>query len=177
MGNDRYNDFLSFYLKRILESAELYSSEAKLCKEQPKKLFLLYLASRKREQYIRLEEENEKLRGPAQQSSEKNYFIFKDILFDNIALNKMDTHEVKSALCERARREFKLFIGLASLEEDSAAKRLLIRLSKLSKESINDVTTGFALFITPITKYLRTPELNSEIQPVATRNDGLGIFS
>ncbi|MDR2727916.1 MAG: hypothetical protein LBB56_02200, partial [Chitinispirillales bacterium] len=114
MDNDRYNDFLSFYLKQILESAGLYSSEAKLCKEQPKKLFLLYLSSRKREQYIRLEKENEKQRGPARQSSEKNLFIFKDILFDDIALNTMDVIEVKSVLCERARREFDLFIDLAS---------------------------------------------------------------
>jgi len=177
MDNDRYNDFLSFYLKRLLESAELYSTEAKSCREQSKKLFLLYLASRKREQYIRLEKENEKLRGAAQQSSEKNLFVFKDIQYDDIALNQMDAFEVKSTLCERARREFKLFIELAYLEDESATKRLLIKLSKLSKESINDITTGFALFITPIKKYLKTPGIHSEVMPVVTRNEGMGIFS
>jgi len=176
MDNGRYSDFLSFYLKRLLESAALYSSEAKRCKDQAKKLFLLYLASRKREQYIRLEKENEKLRGASQQSCEKNIFIFKNILYDDIALNRMDVLEAKSVLCERAQREFKLFIELASLEEESSTKRLLIKFSKLSKESINDITTGFALFITPIKKFLRTPELRSEIV-VATRNEGMGIFS
>jgi len=177
MDNGRYNDFLSFYLKRILESAGLYSSEAKMCKEQSKKLLLLYLASRKREQYIRLEKENEKLRGAAQQSSEKNLFIFKEIQYGDIALSQMDALEMKSSLCERAQREFTLFIELASLEEESATKRLLIKLSKLSKESINDVTTGFALFITPVKKYLQTPGVHGEVSPVATQNDGMGIFS
>jgi len=177
MDNGRYNDFLSFYLKRLLESAELYSYEAKLCKDQAKKLFLLYLASRKREQYIRLEKENEKLRGAAQQSSEKNLFIFKEIQYCDIALNKMDSLEVKSILCEIAQREFKLFIELAALEEESATKRLLVKLSKLSKLSINDVTTGFALFITPIKKFIKTPGQHRELLSVATKNEGMGIFS
>ena len=177
MDNGRYNDFLTFYLKQLLESAKLYSSEAKLCKDQAKKLFLLYLSSRKREQYIRLEKENEKLRGAARQSGEKNIFIFKEIKYDDIELNQMDALEVRFTLCERAQREFKLFIELASLEEESATKRLLTKFSKLSKESINDVTMGFALFITPIKKYLKNPGLHSKVPSVTVRNEGMGIFS
>ncbi|MCL2688833.1 MAG: hypothetical protein FWE57_03160 [Chitinispirillia bacterium] len=177
MNNDRYGDFLSFYLKRLLESAELYSSEAKLCKDQAKKLFLLYLASRKREQYIKLEKDNEMTRGAARQSGEKNLFVFKEIRYDYTALNKMDALEVRFTLCERAQRDFKLFIQLASLEEESAVKRLLIKFSKLSKVSINDVTMGFALFITPIKKYLMSPVPHGGLLSIATKNEEMGIFS
>ena len=176
MDKERYNDFLEFALKRILESAESYAAEAKMCKEQPKKLLLFFLAARKREQYVRLEKDNAALR-TSPRDCERNLFTFKEIQYGNIALNLMVYSEIKAVLKKRAEREFKFFIDLASFEEDIATKKLLINLSKMSKKAINDIETGFALFINPPKKVFRLPVLCREILPIAIRGEGYAVFN
>ena len=55
MNNERYIDFLKFALQRIVETALLYESQAKICKNSTNKLFLYYLAGKKRVQHVVLE--------------------------------------------------------------------------------------------------------------------------
>ncbi|MFP4162716.1 MAG: hypothetical protein ACLFQB_03115 [Chitinispirillaceae bacterium] len=144
-SNERYNDFLNFSLRRMLESAALYESQAKLCGDQPSKLFLYYLASKKRVQYVQIEKANEALR-TADTESDENSYIFAELVPENTDLSKMSISEIHSLVRRKAEQEFNLFIDLASFEEDTPTKKMLINLSKMAKQFNNDIDTGYALF-------------------------------
>ncbi|MDR0306065.1 MAG: hypothetical protein LBI42_04415 [Chitinispirillales bacterium] len=176
MDNQRYNDFLEFALKQILQSAQSYAAQAKLCEEHSKKLFLYFLSSRKREQYILLEKENAEY-GNSPRGCGINPSEFKEIQFGSAALSQMDVSEINAVLCGRARQEFKFFIDLASFEEDTATKKLLIKLSRISKKSIKDIETGFSLFISQPKKHLNLPVLCREILPAAIRGERSAVFN
>lgn len=164
MNNERYNDFLNFALKRMLESATLYETQAKLCKDQPSKLYLYYLASKKRVQYVQVEKANAGLRS-AESQNDQNSFIFGELITENTELSQMAISDIHALLHTKAEQEFNLFIDLASFEEDTPTKKLLINLSKMAKEFTNDVSAGHALFAFR-NKTIRIPTKPRNIMPV-----------
>ncbi|MFP4012656.1 MAG: hypothetical protein ACLFVQ_01095 [Chitinispirillaceae bacterium] len=164
MSNERYNDFLNFALKRMLESAALYETQAKLCKDQPSKLYLYFLASKKRVQYVQVEKANTGLRS-ADSQNDHNSFIFDELVTEDAELSKMTISQIHTLLRRKAEQEFKLFIDLASFEEDTPTKKLLINLSKMAKQFTNDVSAGHALFAFR-NKTIRIPTKTRNVLPV-----------
>ncbi len=164
MSNERHNDFLQFALRRILESASFYESQAKCSKDQITKLYLFYLAAKKRVHYVQLEKCNAQFRISSPES-ETNHFTFTQIITESTELGNMSASEIHILLRKAAEQEFNLFIDLASFEEDVDTKKLLITLSKMAKDFIRDVSTGYALF-TCRNKTLRIPTIPKRVMPI-----------
>lgn len=142
--NDRYLDFLKFALHHILEVALLFENEAKLCKNPVNKTFLYFLAGKKRVQHIVLEIIAVRNQGEYLRFS--NYTKIKGKSDKIIKLSEATSDEIFKYASEKAERDLNLFASLASLEEDSITKKLLVTLTKLAKDYIKDISTGFSKF-------------------------------
>lgn len=145
MNNERYLDFLKFALHRIIETATLYENQAKKCKNSKNKLFLYFLAGKKRVQHVVLEmiainKKNSSLpliEYDKISSSHSN---------NNVCLSEFSSEQILSFASQRAQKDLNLYMSLATLEEDSNTKKLLLSLSKLSKDFLQDITSGYSKF-------------------------------
>lgn len=144
-NNDRFIDFLKFALYRIIETAILYETQAKASKDPTTKLLLYFLAGKKRVQHVILEIIATTNRGKplpipnyttAKSYCNQNTVSLADASYDYI---------VKYAL-NRAEKDCNLYSSLAALEEDSSTKKLLLTLSRLSKEFTIDIREGQSKF-------------------------------
>ncbi len=145
--NDRYMDFLLFALYRIIETAFLYERQAKNCSNSTNKLFLYYLASKNRVQHVILEmiaisNQGHPLPLP-------NYNSLKSVseLAPGEILSAASSENILKFAHKRAEKNLNLYLSLAALEEDTYTKKLLSTLSKLSKDFIKDIDTGYAKLI------------------------------
>ena len=144
MKNERYLDFLKFALYRIIETAVLYETQAKLCKDSKTKLFLYFLAGKKRVQHVVLEMIAITDRGKP--ISLDDYNRKDKTPKEDICLYNSSSEEILNFAHGRAEKDLNLYISLAALEEDINTKKLLVTLSKLAKDFIQDVTAGYSKF-------------------------------
>lgn len=145
MNNERYLDFLKFALYRIIETATLYENQAKKCKNSKNKLFLYFLAGKKRVQHVVLEmiAINKKSKSVSLIDYEK---IRSSHSNNKVCLSELSSDQILSYAHERAQKDLNLYLSLATLEEDLNTKKLLISLSKLTKDFIQDITAGYPKF-------------------------------
>ena len=146
MKNDRYMDFLKFALHRIIETAVLYETQAKVCKDSTNKLFLYYLAGKKRVQHVVLEMIATDNRGKPMPFSDYNE-ITGDDENKTAALAQTSAEAIMTYAHQRAEKDLNLYTSLAVLEEDLHTKKLLITLSKLAKDFIQDISSGYSKFV------------------------------
>ncbi len=158
INNDRYIDFLKFALHRIIETALLYETQAKACKDPVKKLFLYFLAGKKRVQHVVLEMIATNSRGKPLSFSDYNSIELSEENKE-VDLSKSTPEAILQFANSRAEKDLSLFVSLAALEEDSKTKKLLITLSKLSKDFIQDITTGYSKFTISKPEYTTVPGL------------------
>ena len=146
INNERYMDFLLFALHRIIETALLYETQAKKCPSSVNKLFLYYLAGKKRVQHVVLEMIATSNRGRPLALS--NYNSLKSIseLAPIEILATATSENILEFAHKRAEKDLNLYQSLAALEEDTYTKKLLSILSKLSKDFIQDITAGYSKF-------------------------------
>lgn len=146
MNKDRYLDFLKFALHRIIETATHFESEAKACHNSTVKVFLYFLAGKKRVQHVILEmiaNDNQKslFAIPA------NYHRIKDSeIQESVALSQMSIDSVFRFAQNKAEKDVNLYSSLAALEEDINTKKLLLTLANLCKEFLEEITAGYSKF-------------------------------
>ncbi len=146
MNNERYLDFLKFALHRIIETASYFESEAKICKNSTVKLFLYFLAGKKRVQHVILE--MIAINSKGSNYSFSNYNTIKDgELQDSVTLSEMSAEFVLKYAQNKAEKDLNLYSSLAALEEDLCTKKLLLTLAKISKDFIDDISSGYNRFI------------------------------
>lgn len=145
MNNERYLDFLKFALHRIIETASYFESEAKICKNSTVKLFLYFLAGKKRVQHVILEMIAINSKGNAYSFSNHNS-IKEGEIQDSTPLSQMSAEFVLKYAKNKAEKDFNLYSSLAALEEDVCTKKLLLTLAKISKDFIDDISTGYNRF-------------------------------
>lgn len=146
MNNERYMDFLKFALHRIIETAVLYESQAKRCTDSVNKLFLYFLAGKKRVQHVALEMIATCNRG--RPLSFPDYDSIKSLSeFDQTEPLAYDRPEnILKFAHKRAEKDLNLYMSLAALEEDAYTKKLLTTLAKLSRDFIQDISAGYSKF-------------------------------
>jgi rubrerythrin len=145
INNERYLDFLKFALHRIIETASYFESEAKICKNSTVKLFLYFLAGKKRVQHVILEMIAINSKGNTYSFS--NYSSIKEgEVKDSDPLSQMSAEFVLKYAQNKAEKDFNLYCSLAALEEDICTKKLLLTLAKISKDFIDDISTGYNRF-------------------------------
>ncbi len=145
MTNERYLDFLKFALHRIIETASYFESEAKTCKNSTVKLFLYFLAGKKRVQHVILEMIAINNKGSPYSFSNYNN-IKEGELQDSVPLSQMSAEFVLKYAQSKAEKDLNLYSSLAALEEDVCTKKLLLTLAKISKDFIDDISTGYNRF-------------------------------
>lgn len=144
--NERYTDFFKFAFNRIIESVSLYEREAKKTKDQTKRIFLFYLAGKKRVQHVILEMMAQDSSLPIDLfKNECNSFLL-DFYCGNASLADKDINDIVNVVQESADKEFNLFMNLSALEEEIETKKLLITLVSLSKEFSECIGKGFEQF-------------------------------
>lgn len=147
MINERYTDFMRFALQRIIELALVFEKEAKACHNSSNKLFLYYLAGKKRVQHVVLEMIAAGARnGQPLQLADFNTFTIPDTNSEALSLSDVSAEQIVHFAHSHAKKDYDLFISLASLEEDYQTKRLLSTLGRLSKEFMHDITEGYSKF-------------------------------
>jgi hypothetical protein len=145
--NERYTDFLKFALQRIVENAIFYESEAKICKDPANKLFLYYLAGKKRVQHVVLEMIASSTRkGKLLNLPEYNNSGLHDTAAEGISLADATSEEILKFAHSHAEKDLNLYVSLAALEEDSQTKKLLSTLARLTRDFIQDITAGYSKF-------------------------------
>lgn len=160
MYNERYIDFLKFALHRIIETATFFESEAKVCKNSTVKLFLYFLAGKKRVQNVILE-----MIASSNQNRPFTFSCYSAVkegeLIQPISLSEMSAEFVLQFAHNKAEKDLNLYTSLAALEEDSCTKKLLLTLANLSRDFIEDITAGYTKF-----KYRNSSnsEFNSQCQ-------------
>jgi len=152
MNNERYIDFLKFALHRIIETALLYESQAKICKDSKNKLFLYYLAGKKRVQHVVLEMLATNNREKPISFNDYNNISISDE-YKSVDLINSTPEAILRFANSRAEKDLSLYISLAALEEDDKTKKLLVTLSKLSKDFIQDISAGYSKFTMERTKF------------------------
>jgi hypothetical protein len=141
--NERYIDFLKFALHRIIELAHIYETEAKSCSDSTTKLFLYYLAGKKRVQYVILE--MIAASNSIRPLSNPNYSTPKPINCDEPqSLANATAETILDYAHRRAEKDLSLYTSLAALEEDIKTKKLLHTLSKLSTDFLDDISAGYS---------------------------------
>lgn len=160
MNKDRYLDFLKFALNRIIETAAQFESEAKICKNSTVKLFLYFLAGKKRVQHVILEMiaiSNQDNTLPL-----SNYNTIKEgELQESVPLSKMSAESVLKYAHSKAEKDLNLYSSLAALEEDIFTKKLLLTLAKISKDFIDDISVGYKRFKYKYSVHSEPDKLNS----------------
>ena len=145
INNERYLDFLKFALHRIIETASYFESEAKICKNSTVKLFLYFLAGKKRVQHVILE--MIAINSNGSNYSFSNYNTIKEgELQDSVTLSEMSAEFVLKFAQSKAEKDLNLYSSLAALEEDVCTKNLLLTLANISKDYINDISSGYNRF-------------------------------
>ncbi len=145
MPNDRYIDFLKFALHRIIETASHFESEAKVCENSTVKLFLYFLAGKKRVQHVILEMIATK--NQDKPFSISNYNSLKEgDLHESVSLANRSAEYVLKFAHNKAEKDLNLYSSLAALEEDPYTKKLLLTLAKLSRDFIEDISAGYTKF-------------------------------
>lgn len=159
--NERYLDFLKFALRRTIETAVLYETHAKNCTDASNKLFLYFLAGKKRVQHVVLEIIANKYR--SKPALRLDYSQIKGNS-STIALSEASSEDILEFAQEQALKDLNLYKSLAELEEDSTTRKLLDVLSKLTNDFMRDITAGFSrLFLKKnYTKLLKTSEIESD---------------
>lgn len=146
MNNERYLDFLKFAIQRIIETATLYENQAKMCKCTKNKLYLYFLAGKKRVQHVAVEM-------LALKAICKPLPLFENSKISTmlpnpkVSLSNSSPEFILSYVHECAQKDMSLYLNLASLEEDSETKELLITLSKFTKDFMSDITDGYKKLI------------------------------
>lgn len=146
-NNERYMDFLIFALSRIIETALFYETQAKRCTDSVNKLFLYYLAGKKRVQHVVLEMIATSNRGRPLALS--NYNCLKSLpeISHGETFSTASAKSILDFAHKHAQKDLNLFMSLAALEEDTYTKKLLSTLSKLAKDFILDISAGYSKFI------------------------------
>lgn len=146
LSNERYMDFLLFALHRIIETALLYETQAKKCVISVNKLFLYYLAGKKRVQHVVLEMIATSNRGKP--IALPNYNSMKSLpeIISGESLSDASPENILNYAKKRAEKDLNLFQSLTTLEEDVHTRKLLSTLSKLSSDFIEDITIGYTKF-------------------------------
>jgi hypothetical protein len=139
--NERYLDFLKFALRRTIETAVLYETHAKNCLDASNKLFLYFLAGKKRVQHVVLEIIAKKYRNKS--FLRVDYSQIKGSSY-SIILSDASSEAILEFAQEQARKDLNLYKSLAELEEDSTTRKLLDVLSKLTDDFMRDITAGFS---------------------------------
>jgi hypothetical protein len=142
--NERYQDFLKFALHRIIETALLYESQAKASKNPDSKLFLYFLAGKKRVQHVILEMvASNKC---AVRNSGIDFYSSQPVVEDQRSLAESKPELIMKYAHDRAEKDLNLFSSLAALEEDVHTRKLLLTLSKMAKDFIQDINVGYTKF-------------------------------
>jgi hypothetical protein len=139
-------DFLLFALHRIIETALLYETQAKKCTTSINKLFLYYLAGKKRVQHVVLEMIAISNRGKPLTLPNYNSMISLPEIITNESLSDASPEYIFNYAQKRAAKDLNLYLRLTTLEEDVYTKKLLSTLSKLSKDFIQDISIGYSKF-------------------------------
>jgi hypothetical protein len=142
--NERYQDFLRFALNRIIETALYYESQAKMSHHPGNKLFLYFLAGKKRVQHVILEIVATNKNNST--SSTTDYSSISNNTTEDVPLADAKPEFIIKYAHERAEKDLNLYTSLAALEEDIHTKKLLLTLSKMSRDFIQDVTIGYSKF-------------------------------
>lgn len=155
--NGRYQDFLKFALNRIIETALYYESQAKISHYQVNKQFLYFLAGKKRVQHVILE-----IVATKSNSSEQNsdYPSVNTQTMEYISLADSKPELIIKYAHERAEKDVNLYTSLAALEEDIHTRKLLLTLSKMSKDFMQDITAGYSKFTQQIPSQFLTTQAN-----------------
>ncbi len=140
--NCRLNDFVTFSLKHTLETAHMYANQAKKCSYKEKKIFLYYLAGKKRVQYVQIE----LLSNTQKKCTDFNTMTFENIQSQQSTLASLSIPEIRDFAKQKAEKDLSLYHYLMILEEDCQTQKFLFSLSKLSKEYLRDISNGYALF-------------------------------
>jgi hypothetical protein len=143
--NERYQDFLKFALNRIIETARYYESQAKVSHHPGNKQFLYFLAGKKRVQHVILEIVAAN-RNTSSFTASDNYPARTENDTENICLADSKPEFIIKCAHERAEKDLNLYTSLAALEEDIYTRKLLLTLSKMARDFIQDVTTGYSKF-------------------------------
>ncbi|HEX2957265.1 MAG TPA: hypothetical protein VHO70_10565 [Chitinispirillaceae bacterium] len=141
--NGRYQDFLKFALNRIIETAHHYESQAKISHYQANKQFLYFLAGKKRVQHVILEIVACKNTNPEKDTS---YSSVNEKTVEFTSLADVKPELIVKYAHERAEKDVNLYTSLAALEEDIHTRKLLLTLSKMSKDFMLDITAGYSKF-------------------------------
>ncbi len=163
LNNERYLDFLKFALHRIIETASYFESEAKICKNSIVKLFLYFLAGKKRVQHVILEMIAINSKGSAYSFS--NNTIKEGEIQDCIPLSQMSAEYVLKYAQSKAEKDLNLYSSLAALEEDVCTKKLLLTLAKISKDFIDDISAGYNRFKYKNSAFSDTLKVNHHNSP------------
>jgi hypothetical protein len=155
--NGRYQDFLKFALNRIIETALYYESQAKASHYQINKQFLYFLAGKKRVQHVILEIVACKNNNPEQNS---DYPSVSAQTMEYISLADSKPESIIKYAHERAEKDVNLYTSLAALEEDIHTRKLLLTLSKMSKDFMQDITAGYSKFTQQIPSQLLKTQAN-----------------
>lgn len=142
--NERYQDFLKFALNRIIETARYYESQAKISHHPGNKQFLYFLAGKKRVQHVILEIVAANRSNNTYSTSDYPAHTANDTEY--ICLADLKPEFIIKYAHERAEKDLNLYTSLAALEEDIHTRRLLLTLSKMARDFIQDVTTGYSKF-------------------------------
>ena len=165
INNERYLDFLKFALHRIIETASYFESEAKICKNSTVKLFLYFLAGKKRVQHVMLE--MIAINSKGSNYSFYNYNTIKEgELQDSVPLSEMSAEFVLKYAQNKAEKDLNLYSALAALEEDVCTKKLLLTLAKISKDFIDDISSGYNRFKYKNSTYPEILKVNQHNSPL-----------
>jgi hypothetical protein len=155
--NGRYQDFLKFALNRIIETALYYESQARISHYQVNRQFLYFLAGKKRVQHVILEIVASKNNG-SDQNSDHSSVHAQTMEYVSLADSKPEL--IIKYAHERAEKDVNLYTSLAALEEDIHTRKLLLTLSKMSKDFMQDITAGYSKFTQQIPSQFHTSQAN-----------------
>ncbi len=157
LQNGRYQDFLKFALNRIIETALYYESQARISHYQVNKQFLYFLAGKKRVQHVILEIVASKSNS-SEQSSDHSSVHAQTMEYISLADSKPEL--IIKYAHERAEKDVNLYTSLAALEEDIHTRKLLLTLSKMSKDFMQDISVGYSKFTQQIPSQFLATQTN-----------------
>ncbi len=146
MKNERLADFLKLAVNHAIDTIAVYESNASLCADQVNRLFLFYLAGKKRVQMVqlmRLAREHALNIEPCfdDASSAANASA------QNSQLIEGALEDIQAFATERGRREHYFYRSLAELEEDHETKVFHANLIRQAEAYLADIKKGFTHFV------------------------------
>jgi hypothetical protein len=145
MRNERFADFVRLAISRAVEATAMFENHASICTDRESRLYLFYLAGKKRVEMVQLMRLANAHAIAVQMCFEQSNATKKKN-HPNAKLSEYTLEAIQAFSIACARRDVRLYSSLARLEEEQSTRVLHANLVRISSAYLADIAKGYDHF-------------------------------